>query len=130
MNSQNRYSIENEQAVVLKHEKLNFEIPVLSLSGLLITKLISFRENDIIDIVSILTERFDDLEPQELYSKTLQSGNLQAIQRRLIELREFFESGEIDAIWYIWLNRTLPAEVKAKLLDRINKLLKPFSNSN
>jgi hypothetical protein len=110
----------------LKHEKLDFEVPALSLSGLLITKLISFRENDIIDVVSILIEKSDDLNSQELYYKALQSGNHQAIQRRLNELREFFESGEIDAIWYIWLKRMLPAEVKAKVLDKIKKLLKPF----
>jgi hypothetical protein len=126
LNSQNSYPIEHEKVFFLKHEKLDFEVPALSLSGLLITKLISFRENDIIDVVSILIEKSDDLNSQELYYKALQSGNHQAIQRRLNELREFFESGEIDAIWYIWLKRMLPAEVKAKVLDKIKKLLKPF----
>jgi hypothetical protein len=130
LNSQNRYPIEYEKAVFLKHEKWDFEIPALSLSGLLITKLISFRENDIIDAVSILIERSDDLNSYEFYYKALQSDNHQAIQRRLRELREFFVSGELDAIWYIWLKRMLPAETKAKLLDKIENLLKPFINSD
>jgi len=130
LNSQSRYPIENEHTVLLKNENLGFEIPALSLSGLLITKLISFRENDIIDVVSILMEKSDDLIAQELYHKALQSNTHQAVQRRLNELREFFESGEMDAIWYIWLQRMLPPEAKAKMLDKINKLLKPFSNSN
>ena len=130
LNSQNSYSIRDEKTSFLQPSELDFEIPALSLSGLLITKLISFRENDIVDIVSLLTNKFEELNAQELYLKAVDSNNLQVIQQRLLELRELFESDEIDAIWYIRLNRTLSAEVKATLIDKINKLLKPFINSN
>jgi hypothetical protein len=130
LNSQNSYSIRDEKAFFLQPGELDFKIPALSLSGLLITKLISFRENDVVDIVSLLTNKFEEMNSQELHIKAADSNNLQAIQQRLLELRELFESDEIDAIWYIRLNRPLSTEVKATLLDRINKLLKPFSNSN
>ncbi|MGH7596154.1 MAG: hypothetical protein ACREOI_07355 [bacterium] len=130
LNSQNSFSIRDEKTFFLKPGELDFEIPALSLSGLLITKLISFRENDVVDIVSLLTNKFEELNSQELYLKAADSNNLQAIQHRLLELRELFESDEIDAIWYIRLNRTLSVEVKAALLDKISKLLNPFSKSN
>jgi hypothetical protein len=130
LNSQNRYSFEHEKAIFLKPKNFDFEIPALSLSGLLITKLIAFRENDIIDVVSILTERFQELKPQEFYFKARQSDNLKAIQRRLIDLREYFENDEIDAIWYVWLKRTLPKDVKVTMVDKINALLKPFATSD
>ncbi|GEM_PF-2448696 len=130
LNSQNSFSIREEKTFFLKPVELDFEIPALSLSGLLITKLISFRENDIVDIVSLLTNKFEDLNPEKFCQKAADSNNLQVIQQRLLELRDLFESNEMDAIWFIRLNRVLPVEVKAKLLDKINKLLNPFSNSN
>jgi len=128
LNSQNGFPVRHENAVLLTSKQLGFEIPALSLHGLLITKLISFRENDIIDVVSILMEKPDELDSQELFRKAVESKNQQSVQRRLNELREFFESGEIDAIWYIWLRRMLPIEIKATLLGKINKLLKPFTD--
>jgi len=128
LNSQNSFPLRHEKAVLLSSEQLGFEVPALSLYGLLITKLISFREKDIIDAVSILMEKADALNSQELYQKAFESNNYQSVQRRLNELREFFESGEIDAIWYIWLRRMLPSEIKAALLGKINKLLKPFTD--
>jgi hypothetical protein len=128
LNSQNSFPIRDEKKVFLKSDKVGFGIPALSLSGLLITKLISFRENDIVDVVSILMNRFDELSAQELYFKAEGSNNLLTIRRRLTELREFFESDEIDAIWYIRANRVLSAEEKAALLNKITKLLKPFTN--
>jgi len=128
LNSQNSFPVRHEKAVLLTSNQLGFEIPALSLHGLLITKLISFRENDIIDVVSILMAKTDELDSQELFRKALESNNHQSVKRRLNELREFFESGEIDAIWYIWLRRMLPIEIKATLLGKINKLLKPFTD--
>jgi len=74
--------------------------------------------------------RFDERSAQELYFKAEGSNNLLTIRRRLTELREFFESDEIDAIWYIRANRVLSAEEKATLLNKITKLLKPFTNSD
>jgi hypothetical protein len=129
LSSQNSFPIRDEKRVLLKSDNVGFGIPALSLSGLLITKLISFRENDIVDIVSILMNKFDELSSQELYFKAEGSNTMPVIRHRLTELREFIESGEIDAVWYIRLNKTLAAEVKITVLDKITKLLKPFMNS-
>ncbi len=126
LNSQNRYPVHDEEAVLRNLGPPNFEIPALSLSGLLTTKLISFRENDIVDVVSILMEKFNDLNPEEFYEKIVRSQNLAAIQRRLTDLLDLFESDEIDGIWYVRLRQTLSDEVKAILLNRIQKLLKLF----
>jgi hypothetical protein len=83
-----------------------------------------------VDVVSILLNKSDDLDSQELYLKSEGSNNLPAIQHRLIELRELFESGEIDAVWYIRLNQALPTEVKFTVLNKIKQLLQPFTLSN
>lgn len=128
LNSQNSFPIRDEKKEFIKSKQVDFGIPALSLSGLLITKLIALRENDIVDVVSILTKKFDALSSQELYLKAEGSNNLLSMRRRLIELRGLIESNEIDAIWYIQANQVFPAEEKAALLDKINKLLKPFTN--
>lgn len=128
LNSQNSFPIRDEKKAFIKSNQVGFGIPALSLSGLLITKLIALRENDIVDVVSILTNKFDALSSQELHLKAEGSNNLLPIRRRLIELRELIESDEIDAIWYIRANQMFPAEEKAALLDKINKLLKPFTD--
>ncbi len=126
LNSQNRYPVHDEEAVIRNLGPPNFEIPALSLSGLLTTKLISFRENDIVDVVSILMEKFNDLNPEEFYEKIVRSQNLAAIHRRLTDLLDLFERNEIDGIWYVRLRQALSNEMKATVTSNIKKLLGLF----
>jgi len=44
LNSQNSFPIRDEKKAFIKSNQVGFGIPALSLSGLLITKLIAFRE--------------------------------------------------------------------------------------
>jgi hypothetical protein len=74
--------------------------------------------------------RSEELDSPTFYSRAVDSNNRQAIQRRLSELRELFESDEIDAIWYIRLNRTLSTQAKIAVLGKIKMLLKYFDQSN
>ncbi len=126
VNSQNRYPLRDEEAVLRRYAGQNLQVPALSLSGLLITKLIAFRENDIVDVVAILIEKFDDLNSEELYEKVSRSQNLPAVHRRLIDLLDLFETDEIDGIWFVRLRQTLPTEVKAGLIEKIKKIIDFF----
>lgn len=126
LNSQSRYPLRDEEAVLRRYAWQNLEVPALSLSGLLITKLIAFRENDVVDVVAILMERFNDLNSAEFYEKSSRSQNLSAVHRRLIDLLDLFESDEIDGIWFVRLRQILSNEAKAGVIEKIKKLIALF----
>ena len=79
---------------------LDVPLPVFTLEGLLITKLIALRDNDVVDIVALLAQRADQVAAGRFWDQAAAAGLEPALANRLAELEEMLRSGEVDAIWW------------------------------
>lgn len=75
-------------------------LPVFTLEGLLITKLIALRDNDVVDIVALLTQHADRVNIARFWQQTAAARLVSPITGRLSDLEEMLQSGEVDAIWW------------------------------
>lgn len=79
---------------------LDVPLPVFSLEGLLITKLIALRDNDVVDIVALLAQHADQVAAGRFWDRAVAAGLELALENRLAELEEMLRGGEVNAIWW------------------------------
>jgi hypothetical protein len=79
---------------------LDITLPVFTLEGLLITKLIALRDNDVVDIVALLARHVDQVAAGRFWDQAAAARLEMALKDRLAELDEILTSGEVDAIWW------------------------------
>lgn len=101
---------------------LNTTLPVFTLEGLLITKLIALRDNDVVDIVTLLAQRSDQLAAGRFWDRAADAGLSDALMNRLGELDEMLESGEVEVIWWDRLGLMLDDRERQAALDAIHHL--------
>lgn len=79
---------------------LSIALPVFTLEGLLITKLIALRDNDVVDIVALLSQQADQVVAESFWNRAVAAGLESALGSRLAELEEMLTGGEVEVIWW------------------------------
>lgn len=105
---------------------LDFALPVLSLEGVFITKLIAQREKDVVDLLSILLLKPNSLKPQRFWYEAEESGLTHKLPSRLDELVKRIEDGEAMSIWYQQMELILSHEETQSALAQLHRLRKSF----
>lgn len=94
------YPLKVEPGVQQTIAGLDVSLPVFSLEGLLITKLIALRDNDVVDIVALLAQHADQVTAGRFWDRAAAAGLEMALESRLAELEEMLRDGEVDAVWW------------------------------
>jgi len=102
---------------------LNVTIPVFTLEGLLITKLIALRDNDVVDIVALLSQQADQVVAARFWDRAAAAGLESALENRLAELEEMLTGGEVEAIWWDRLGLMLDESERQAALKAVRHLL-------
>jgi len=75
-------------------------LPVFSLEGLLITKLMALRDNDVVDVVALLLQHAEQVNAVRFWIQGEKAGLKALLEDRLAELAEILQSEEVKAIWW------------------------------
>lgn len=117
------YPIKVEPGMQQTMPGLNIPLPVFTLEGLLITKLIALRDNDVVDIVALLA-RHDQMATGRFWDQAAAAGLESALENRLVELEEMLEGGEVDAIWWDRLGLMLDDNERQAALKVVRHMLR------
>lgn len=101
---------------------LNVTLPVFSLEGLLITKLIALRDNDVVDIVALLSQQADQVVAERFWERAAAAGLESALESRLVELEEMLTGGEVEVIWWDRLGLMLDESERQAALKVVRRL--------
>ena len=102
---------------------LNVALPVFTLEGLLITKLIALRDNDVVDIVALLSQQADQIMAERFWDQAAAAGLGSALRNRLAELEEMLTGGEVEVIWWDRLGLMLDESERQTALKAVQHLL-------
>lgn len=101
---------------------LNVALPVFTLEGLLITKLIALRDNDVVDIVALLSQQADQVMAERFWDRAAAAGLESALENRLAELQEMLTGGEVGVIWWDRLGLMLDESERQAALKVVRHL--------
>lgn len=105
---------------------LDFPLPVLSLEGVFITKLIAQREKDVVDLLSILLLKPNHLNPQRFWYEAEESGLTRKLPSRLDELVKRIRDGEAMSIWYQQMELILSEAETESALAQLHRLQQSY----
>ena len=95
-----RYPVGIEPGVRRSVPDLDIALPVFTLEGLLITKLMALRDNDVVDVVALLLQHAEQVDVERFWSQVEEAGLSALLNDRLAELEEVLQSEEVNAIWW------------------------------
>ena len=95
-----RYPVGIEPGIRRSVPDLDIAVPVFTLEGLLITKLMALRDNDVVDVVALLLQHVEQVDVERFWSQVEEAGLLALLNDRLAELEEVLQSEEVNAIWW------------------------------
>jgi hypothetical protein len=97
-------------------------VPVLSLEGLLITKLMALRDNDIVDVVALFLLHTDQVDARRFWKQAGEAGLKALLEDRLADLAEILRSEEVIAIWWDRLGLILDEGERQLALASVRRL--------
>ena len=95
-----RYPVGIEPGVRRSLPDSDIALPVFTLEGLLITKFMALRDNDVVDIVALLLQHAEQVDAARFWHQVEEAGLLALLNDRLAELEEVLQSEEVNAIWW------------------------------
>lgn len=101
---------------------LDVALPVFTLEGLLITKLIALRDNDVVDIVALLSQHADQVATERFWDRAAAAELESPLMDRLAELEEMLAGSEVAAIWWDRLGLMLDDSERQVALKAIRHL--------
>jgi hypothetical protein len=101
---------------------LDVTLPVFTLEGLLITKFIALRDNDVVDIVALLAQRANQVVAERFWERAAAAGLEPALADRLAELEDMLKGGEVEAIWWDRLGLMLDESERQTALEVVGRL--------
>ncbi len=116
------YPVQVEPGTQRSLSDSNIVLPVFTLEGLLITKLIALRDNDVVDIVALLSRHADRVDAQRFWDRAAAAALELGLENRLAELEEMLEGGEVDAIWWDRLGLMLDESERQAALEVVRHL--------
>lgn len=106
----------------LRLGRRTIEVTVPSVEGLLVMKLLSFRDQDIVDLLSLLSDRLNELDIRSYRRKAMEEDNDRRIQGNIIELASRLEEGSLDGLWQQYYAKGLLQRQKTDLKRALKKL--------
>jgi len=97
-------------------------LPVFTLEGLLITKLMALRDNDVVDIAALLVQHAGQVDPWRFWNQGEEARLKILLKDRLAELEEILQSEEVNAIWWDRLGLMLDDDERCTALDVVHRL--------
>lgn len=122
-----RYPLKNESVVWRKPTGLDFALPVLALEGVIISKLLALRDNDVVDVVAVLVDQDAVVDAGRLYMHAANAGLEDEVSDRLEELAAMVVEGEVEAIWWERMGTLLTTEDLTRVADRVRVALEKFN---
>jgi hypothetical protein len=122
MHSALSYPVKVEPGTQQPVTDLNVTLPVFTLEGLLITKLIAMRDNDVVDIVALLVQQANQVRVERFWEQAAAAGLESALEDRLAELEDMLQGGEVEAIWWDRLGLMLDKGEHQTALEVVNRL--------
>jgi len=95
-----RYPVGIEPGVRRPLPDSDIALPVFTLEGLLITKLMALRDNDVVDIVALLLQHAAQVDVTRFWNQVEEAGLSSLLKDRLAEFGEMLQSEEVNAIWW------------------------------
>ena len=95
-----RYPVGIEPGVRRPLPDSDIALPVFTLEGLLITKLMALRDNDVVDIVALLLQHAEQVDVTRFWHQVEEAGLSALLKDRLAELGEMLQNEEVNAIWW------------------------------
>ncbi len=122
--SDSRYPLNIEPGAQRFLPDSEMPLPVFSLEGLLITKLMALRDNDVVDVVALLVQHFNQVDGRRFWNQVGGAGLAALLENRLAELVEILRSKEVDAIWWDRLGLMLDPSERRLALESLRRLQK------
>lgn len=126
LNSTSTFLITHHKAQLRQPSDLDFALPVLSLEGIFITKLIAQRDKDVADLLAILLLQEGTLNTQRFWYEAEESRLSKKLPRRLNELIERINSGEAMSVWFERTRSILSDEEMRSALVQLDHLQKGY----
>lgn len=118
-----RYPVGIEPGVRRSLPDSDIALPVFTLEGLLITKLMALRDNDVVDVVALLSQHADQIDTERFWQQVEEAGLNRLLEDRLADLVEILHSEEVNAIWWDRLGLMLDEGERCATLDVVHQLL-------
>ena len=119
-----RYPVGIEPGIRRSVPDLDIAVPVFTLEGLLITKLMALRDNDVVDVVALLLQHAEQVDVERFWDRVEEAGLLALLNDRLAELEEMLQSEEVNAIWWDRLGLMLDQGEQRLVLAGVRRLQK------
>ncbi|HID94850.1 MAG TPA: hypothetical protein EYP53_02170 [Candidatus Latescibacteria bacterium] len=114
--------------ITLEGKQLRVRVP--SLEALLLMKLMSLgldREQDIVDVINLLLERFDDLNLRSFRTKAFETNFNWDIRSQVTKLAQWLDHGELDRIWEGYQQRKFLKREKERIKTALRELERGLS---
>jgi len=103
--------------------KIKIKISVASLEDLLILKLMTKgREKDVVDSISLIIDRWDELNLENFSSKCSKAKLSKHIRERILRLIGFIRSGKARKIWLYVTGQRLMRKTEMDLIKHLRKM--------
>jgi len=117
-----RYPVGIEPGIRRPLPDSDFALPVFTLEGLLITKLMALRDNDVVDVVALLLQHAKQVDVTRFWDQVEEAGLSSLLKGRLAELEEMLQSEEVNAIWWDRLGLMLDEDERRLALTDVRRL--------
>jgi hypothetical protein len=110
--------------------KMKIRAPVVSLEDLIILKLITRgRERDLVDAISLITDRWGDLDLKRLASKCLKTSLNKHMRKQVLTLIGATRTGEARKMWLSVTGQRLMRKTEMELIKKLKGIYKELQAS-
>ncbi len=109
--------------ITLEGKQLSVRVP--SLEALLLMKLMSLgldREQDIVDVINLLLERFEDLDLRSFRATAFEIKFNWDIRSQITKLAQWLDHGDLDRIWEDYQQRKFLKREKERIKTALREL--------
>ncbi len=99
------------------------EVPAIGTEDLIVLKLLSGRDKDLIDLTALLVESFSQIDLKSLHEKITAARLQMAMSIAVTEWRNALESGDLCYLWEVTYDRPLTRRQVASLMVKIGQLV-------
>lgn len=105
--------------------KIKINVPVASVEDLLILKLMTKgRERDIVDVISLLIDRYDYLDLRKFSLKCLKHDLDKHIKNRIFRIIALIRTHELSRVWFGITGQKLMRKTESELINKLKGMEK------
>jgi len=107
---------------------ITIKASVMPLDDLLISKLMTRgREKDIVDVISLIIDRWNDLDLKKFARKCSRAGSNRHIREEALRTVGLIRTGEARKLWLSVTGQRLPRRTETELIKRLREIEKRLS---